>query len=166
MTDEGDGGGGSRPEFRLADFLPYQLSVAANAVSRAVAEGTGYEARFGLSAAEWRVMAAIAAAVTPTQADVGALTAMDKMTISRAVVGLAHRRLIDRTRHDGDRRTLRLSLTEEGQRVHDHVAPRALAVEARLLAALSAEEAVVLRRALATLAKSSRSPVTVKTDNA
>ena len=26
--------------FRLSDFLPYQLSVASNAVSRAVATGT------------------------------------------------------------------------------------------------------------------------------
>jgi DNA-binding MarR family transcriptional regulator len=143
------------PAFVLADFLPYQLSVASNAVSRAVAEGTGYEARFGLSAAEWRVLAATAAAgrpgQAPSQAEIGGLTAMDKMTISRAVSGLVHRRLLTRARDDGDRRALRLSVTEEGQRIHDLVAPRALAVEAALLAALDPGEADALRSALARL---------------
>ncbi len=146
------------PAFVLADFLPYQLSLAANAVSRAVAEGSGYAARFGLSAAEWRVLAHVAAAGTPSQAEVASLAAMDKMTISRAVTSLGTRRLLDRRRDPGDRRTLRLSLTEEGARVHDHVAPRALAVEARLLAALSDDEAATLRRALATLAGLSAPP--------
>lgn len=137
--------------FRLQDFLPYQLSVASNAVSRAVADGTGYEARFGLSAAEWRVLAAISAAGTPTQAEVCAFTAMDKMTVSRAVAGLTHRRLVDRARDTRDRRTLRLAATEEGRRIHDLVAPRALEVEAGLLAVLDEPEARLLRAALAKL---------------
>jgi DNA-binding MarR family transcriptional regulator len=134
--------------FRLADFLPYQLSVASNAVSRAVAEGTGYESRFGLSGSEWRVLAAVTAAGTPTQAELLAATGMDKMTISRAVAALAGRRLVSRVRDTGDRRTLRLAPTEEGRRVHDIVAPEALAVEARLLAALGPGEAEALRSAL------------------
>jgi DNA-binding MarR family transcriptional regulator len=138
--------------FHLADFLPYQLSVASNAVSRAVANGTGYESRFGLTNAEWRVLAAVTAAVTaarsPTQAELLAATGMDKMTISRAVAGLTTRRLIDRARDSGDGRTHRLSPTEEGRRIHDIVAPQALEVEARLLAALTTAEAEALRRAL------------------
>ncbi|GGE11318.1 transcriptional regulator [Polymorphobacter glacialis] len=137
--------------FRLADFLPYQLSVASNAVSRAVATGTGYESRFGLTAAEWRVLAAVSAAGSPTQVDLGEATGMDKMTISRAVAGLTTRRLVDRDRDTGDRRTLRLSATAEGRRIHDIVAPQALGVEARLLAALSGAEIDTLRGALAKL---------------
>lgn len=137
--------------FRLADFLPYQLSVASNAVSRAVATGTGYESRFGLTAAEWRVLAAVTAAGGSTQVELLALTGMDKMTISRAVAGLHTRRLIDRARDSADRRTLRLGPTDEGRRVHDIVAPEALKVEARLLAALSPGEAQALRAALARL---------------
>lgn len=137
--------------FRLQDFLPYQLSVASNAVSRAVADGTGYEERFGLSAAEWRVLAAISAAGTPTQAEVCAFTAMDKMTVSRAVAGLSHRRLIDRDRDTRDRRTLRLAATDEGRRIHDLVAPRALEVERRLLETLDDDEVRTLCTALAKL---------------
>jgi DNA-binding MarR family transcriptional regulator len=137
--------------FRLADFLPYQLSVASNAVSRAVATGTGYESRFGLSNAEWRVLAAVTAAGHPTQVELGKATGMDKMMISRAVAALTSRHLIDRARDIEDRRTLRLSPTDEGRRIHDIVAPQALEVEARLLAALSPAEAAALRRALAAL---------------
>ena len=137
--------------FRLANFLPYQLSVASNAVSRAVATGTGYESRFGLTATEWRVLAATAAAGAPTQVELGRVTGMDKMTISRAVTALTARALLDRVRDTGDRRTLRLSPTAEGRRIHDIVAPQALEVEARLLAALSPADAALLRRALAQL---------------
>ena len=133
--------------FRLADFLPYQLSVASNAVSRAVASGTGYERRFGLTAAG-----------QPTQAELIAATGMDKMTISRAVAGLTTRRLIDRARDTGDRRTLRLSPTAEGRRIHDIVAPQALQVEQRLLSALSPGEAEALRTALARLRQACEGP--------
>ena len=139
------------PPFRLADFLPYQLSVASNAVSRAVASGTGYESRFGLTGAEWRVLAAVTASGNPTQVELGQATGMDKMTISRAVAALASRQLIDRVRDTGDRRTLRLSPTPEGRRIHDVVAPQALLVEAQLLAALSPTQAEALRQALAQL---------------
>jgi DNA-binding MarR family transcriptional regulator len=139
------------PPFRLADFLPYQLSVASNAVSRAVASGTGYESRFGLTGAEWRVLAAVTASGNPTQVELGQATGMDKMTISRAVAALTSRQLIDRVRDTCDRRTLRLSSTPEGRRIHDIVAPQALLVEAQLLAALSPAQAETLRHALAQL---------------
>ena len=137
--------------FHLVDFLPYQLSVTSNAVSRAVAIGTDYEARFGLTAAEWRVLAAITAAGNPAQTALLAMTGMDKMTISRAVAALSTRRLVDRARDSLDRRTLRLRPTDEGRRIHDIVAPQALQVESRLLQALSADEAAALRTALAKL---------------
>jgi len=45
------------PDFRLEDFLPYRLSVAANRVSRRFAGR--YGAAFGLSIPEWRVMAVL-----------------------------------------------------------------------------------------------------------
>jgi DNA-binding MarR family transcriptional regulator len=137
--------------FTLAEFLPYQLSVTSNAVSRAVAAGTGYESRFGLNAAEWRVLAVVTAAGMPTQAELIAATGMDKMTISRAVSALHGRGLIDRVRDDGDRRTSRLNTTSAGEAIHDVVAPQALEVEAQLLAALSPAEAKALRAALAKL---------------
>ena len=146
------------PDFHLADFLPYQLSVTSNAVSRAVATGTGYDSRHGLTAAEWRVLAVVTAAGAPTQAELLTATGMDKMTISRAVSALGARGLLDQVRDTRDRRTRRLSATRAGRDIHDDVAPRALEVEAYLLAALTVPEAMALRTALARLREACLKP--------
>ena len=42
---------------RLAEFLPYRLSVTSNAVSQRIAQE--YRIRWGLSVPEWRVMAVL-----------------------------------------------------------------------------------------------------------
>ena len=56
-----------QPTSSLSTFLPYQLSLASNAVSGRIA--IEYRQRFGLSIPEWRVMAVLG--------DVGALTQRD-----------------------------------------------------------------------------------------
>ena len=43
--------------FRLEDFMPYRLSVAANRVSRLCARR--YTKAYGLSIPEWRVLAVV-----------------------------------------------------------------------------------------------------------
>ncbi len=123
---------------RLERFLPYRLSVASNAVSGRIA--AVYRARFGLSIPEWRMVAVIAERGEPVQADLVAATAMDKMTVSRAVAALVARGLVRRSTSAHDRRTSRLSLTAEGRRLYNEVAPLALALEAELLAPFSADE--------------------------
>ena len=50
---------------RLADFLPYLMSVTTNAVSDMIA--SEYRARFGLKIPEWRVMAVLGDAGAQTQ---------------------------------------------------------------------------------------------------
>ena len=47
------------PAFDLEDFLPYRLSVVTNRVSQAFA--SRYEAAWGLSIPEWRVLAVVGA---------------------------------------------------------------------------------------------------------
>ena len=75
------------PDFRLEDFLPYRLSVAANRVSRRFADR--YGAAFGLSIPEWRVMAVLGRFGRLPGREIAACTAMDKVKVSRAVQGLA-----------------------------------------------------------------------------
>ncbi len=137
----------------LADFLPYRLSVAANAVSDRIAHV--YRARFGLRIPEWRVIAIVAEGAA-TQAELVEKTAMDKMTVSRAAKALVARGLIRRARAD-DRRTLALALTEEGERLHAEVAPLALAIEDELVAGFSPAERDQLMALLARLAACARS---------
>ncbi|HNN57079.1 MAG TPA: MarR family transcriptional regulator, partial [Novosphingobium sp.] len=57
----------SADQTRLADFLPYLLSVTSNAVSDRIADE--YRARFGLKIPEWRVMAVLGDAGAQTQRD-------------------------------------------------------------------------------------------------
>ena len=123
--------------------MPYLLSVTSEAVSGAVART--YQGRFGLKTPEWRVLAVVAGAGGGLrQSEVASATRMDKMTISRAVAGLAARGLIARGDHAADRRTSRLRATAEGRRLYDEVVPAACAVEARLLAGLGAREVAAL----------------------
>ena len=78
----------------LADFLPYQLSIASNAVSGRIAEL--YQARFDLKISEWRIMAVLGEAEVCTQRELAALTLMDKVAVNRACKALEDRELVQR----------------------------------------------------------------------
>jgi len=133
----------------LAGFLPYQLSVASNAVSALIAER--YRKRFGLRIAEWRVMAVLGDSGSLTQRDLTAATVMDKVAVNRAVKVLEERGLVARVPNPGDGRSHLLALTGEGRGIHGEVMPLARATEADLLAGLAPDEEAMLRRLLARL---------------
>ncbi len=133
----------------LAEFLPYQLSVASNAVSSLIAER--YRKRFGLRIAEWRVMAVLGDSGSVTQRELTAATLMDKVAVNRAVKVLEDRGLIARVPNPGDGRSHLLALTEEGRAIHAEVMPLARATEADLVAGLEPHEEALLRRVLAAL---------------
>jgi DNA-binding MarR family transcriptional regulator len=78
---------------------------------------------------------------------------MDKVAVSRAVTKLIDTGRVDRQFADADRRRSILRLSEEGERVHDEIAPLALKFEEDLLHALSHDEiqtlSVIMKRLLA-----------------
>lgn len=123
---------------KLNQFLPYRLSIASNRVSAAVA--TAYEALFGLSIPQWRLIAVIAQGASVTQQALGAATQMDKVTVSRAATALVERGLVKRAPHPGDQRSHLLSLSTAGQALYDAVAPKALALEAQIFGGFSSAE--------------------------
>ena len=49
---------GADQRLRLRDYLPYRLSVAANAVSQLIARA--YKEQFGLTVPQWRLLAVLA----------------------------------------------------------------------------------------------------------
>ena len=75
------------PDFKLDEFLPYRLSVAANRVSRMFAHR--YSQAFGLTIPEWRVLTIVGRSGTISPSGVGELTAMDKVKVSRAAASPA-----------------------------------------------------------------------------
>lgn len=123
---------------RLADFLPYQLSITSNAVSGRIAEL--YRARFGLNIPEWRVMAVLGDAGPQTQRQLAAATVMDKVAVNRACKVLEERGLAAREPNAQDGRSHHLELTPAGREMHARIMPLALDVEGQLFAAFSPEE--------------------------
>ncbi len=126
------------PIGRLADFLPYQLSVTSNAVSSLIAER--YRSRFGLKIAEWRVMAILGDAGSATQRELTEATLMDKVAVNRACKVLEERGLVMRQPNADDGRSHLLELTDEGRAIHGEVMPLARAMEAEIFATLHAAE--------------------------
>ncbi len=139
----------SPADFRLEEFLPYQLSVAANRVSRLFAQR--YSGAHGLTIPEWRVLATIArfGIVSPTA--VGEWTAMDKVKVSRAAAGLVAHGLIRQSPDPNDGRGRLLRLTRKGETVHRAVVAMAKSLEAALAEAVGRTQWVALRKALVRL---------------
>lgn len=134
--------GASRPSkakaaagLKLDDYLPYRLSIASNVVSDLIARA--YQARFGLTIPQWRLIAVLGEDGPLTQQALCARTVMDKVTVSRGAAALTERGLVSRTPNETDGRSHRVGLTAAGQALYAEVAPSALAYEARLLEAFS-----------------------------
>jgi len=131
---------------RLAEFLPYQLSVTSNAVSSLIAGR--YRSRFALKITEWRVMAVLGDAGAATQRQLAEATLMDKVAVNRACKVLEDRGLIARQPNASDGRSHLLELTGEGRAIHDEVMPLALESEAEVFSVLSEEEREQFRKTL------------------
>ncbi|MFO1254485.1 MAG: MarR family winged helix-turn-helix transcriptional regulator [Sphingomonadaceae bacterium] len=136
---------------RLADFLPYLLSVTSNVVSDRIA--AEYSSRFGLKIPEWRVMAVLGDSDAHTQRDLVGATRMDKVAVNRACKVLEDRGLIARSPNARDGRSHHLELTATGREVHGAIMPLALKMEQQLFAALSAAEQETFKDLLARIRK-------------
>jgi DNA-binding MarR family transcriptional regulator len=122
----------------LDQFIPYRLSVTSNVVSDVIA--SAYEALFGLTIPEWRVIAVVAENDGITQQGICTATRMDKVTVSRAAIALVDRGLIARAPNSADRRSRLLALTRSGRALYADIAPKALEYEQRIFARFPAEE--------------------------
>jgi len=139
------------PSLLLDRFVPYRLSVLANLVSSAIAEG--YAVRFGLSIPQCSFRGALGEPPGIRAAVVAARTGMDKVAVRRAVASLARSGRLARARSGDDRRRSLLRLSRAGAAVYARVAPYALAYEAALLASLDHRERDALDRLLAKLTR-------------
>lgn len=137
----------AKPAKRLADFLPYQLSIASNAVSTRIAEQ--YRRRFALKTTEWRIMAVLGDSGPLSQRELCRLTLMDKVPVNRACKLLEDRGLAARSPNERDGRSHLLELTVEGRAVHSRIMPLAEAIEEELFAVLDEEERAAFGRMLA-----------------
>ncbi len=137
------------PDFRLEEFLPYRLSVAANRVSRMFAQR--YSQAFGLTIPEWRVLTVVGRFGTISPSAVGEQTAMDKVKVSRAAASLVTRGLVKQAQDPNDGRGRLLSLTRKGVLLYGNVVPLAQELEGTLSEGLNKQEWAVLNKVLVKL---------------
>lgn len=130
----------STDSFNLTEFLPYQLSIASNAVSNRIAQV--YNDTFGLRVSEWRVMAMLGDAGALTQRELTERTLMDKVAVNRACKVLEQRGLATRLPNERDGRSHHLELTADGAQMHAQIVPLVKQVEAELIAPLGKNQQV------------------------
>ncbi|MGQ3177250.1 MAG: MarR family winged helix-turn-helix transcriptional regulator, partial [Blastomonas fulva] len=104
---------------RLAEFMPYRISITSNAISDLIARE--YRSRFGLKIAEWRVMAVLGDVGEATQRELVAATRMDKVAVNRATKALGERALIQRAPNMSDGRSHHLALTDTGRALYAEI---------------------------------------------
>ncbi|WP_420324808.1 MarR family winged helix-turn-helix transcriptional regulator [Mameliella sp.] len=122
------------PDFDLSGFTPYRLAVAAEKTSEALARQ--YRERFGISIPEWRVLVHLAQPLdgrgTVSVRDIEARVAMEKSKVSRAASRLETAGYIEKAADAGDRRLVRLALTDKGQALMAELLPLARAYQEEL----------------------------------
>lgn len=135
--------------FRLEDFLPYRLGVAAESVSHLIARR--HLAQSGLAMPEWRLLAAVGryGVLSPTAA--GERTSMDKVKVSRAAASLVTRGLLRQAADPDDGRGRLLRLTRKGSIIFSGVASTASDIEAVLATGLTRTEWNALHKTLGKL---------------
>ena len=95
-------------------------------------------------------MLAITAEEQPvTQAGIGTVSRMDKVTVSRAAIALVERGLLERRPNPEDRRSHLLALSAAGWAMYEAIAPKALEIEAAIFGQFGEGELAMLRGLLA-----------------
>ena len=129
--------------FALRAFLPYRLAVLAGQISREYSRI--YQEKYGLSRAEWRVMAHLSQEDAVSVREIHTRVDMDKSKVSRAAARLEAAGVITKTISASDRRLVVLALTDKGRDMMHELAPIAAAFHQDLVARLGPDADAFLR---------------------
>lgn len=121
-------------DFSLDDFLPYQIALLSQRVSARFSRH--YRERYGISVAEWRVVAHLSQESSVSVREIHLRVGMDKPKVSRAASRLEAAGYVTKLVNEDDRRLVELSLTPKGHEMIETLAPIAAAYQAELTAAL------------------------------
>lgn len=136
-------------KFDLGEFLPYRLNRAAEWASQRFAET--YRRRYGMTRAQWRVLANLGQHGKLTATAICRLSALHKTKVSRAVAALETRHWLQRTRDETDRRTEWLELTPAGEAIFDDLSRQGEIYDAALVEVLGEADAAALKQGLAAI---------------
>ncbi len=128
------------------DNFPTTLIVTlANSLRRTVT--VPYSEQFDLTVSEWRLLSLLMHYVAVPFGELVTLSGSDKALVSRALRMLQQRGFVELRQLRGQDKP-RYRVTRRGRALHDKVIPVARAHQARVLAALTRNERVVLYTAL------------------
>ena len=106
----------------LNDYLPYRLAVIATRMLREASQV--YKRRPDpLTTPQWRVLAILANFEPLTATEIGRISMLDKVVISRALAQLQRRGFVARHRLHDDRRAHHVTLTANGWRYYNELVP-------------------------------------------
>ena len=133
----------------MDDSIFFKLVRVVNLTARPFAESIGQANRITLN--EWRVMLVLASHPGAAAQEVASHTGLDKMSVSRALAGLArHGRLVKKI-DAADKRRSCLWLSAAGERVYEKIGVGGKAREAQLFSAVGRGDIEHLARTLDTL---------------
>ena len=123
--------------YRLHASLGYNLSIAARLQERRLDEALK---ALGLTRTTWCVLLAVGNEGLTQPSDIACFIGIDRTATSRALRQMEAAGLLDRQAGDGDRRTTRVSLTDQGKDLVKRGTPLAAANNDAMRAKLSEAE--------------------------
>jgi DNA-binding MarR family transcriptional regulator len=132
---------------------PAAAAQSAAEAAPATTSTQAYEPLPALSPSEARALIELVSARGIAQGELAALLGLDKSTVSRLAAGLERKGWIRRGRDEGNQRYVRLYLTPQGGDVAARVWQAWQSRQARILAALSADERAGLSAGLGGLVR-------------
>jgi DNA-binding MarR family transcriptional regulator len=122
----------SKQRLPLDSSLFFKFVRVVNLTARPFHEGVGKQHHLSLS--EWRVMVVLASHADLAATDVADFCGLDKMSVSRAISGLAKAGRIEKTPDLQDQRRTLLSLSPAGKKLYSKIGSSAVKREAELFA--------------------------------
>jgi len=124
--------------FILTDSIIQRLAMASMAVRDHRA--SLYQDRYGLRLSEWQILASIHANGPMVQKQLCVRNLMDKVTVSRAVIMIVRRGLLNRVNHNWDKRSQYLILTSYGEELCTRLVRDSLDMERHFLSGFNGDE--------------------------
>jgi DNA-binding MarR family transcriptional regulator len=135
-----------RAALPLDSSLFFKLVRVVNLAARPFVETLSRANRLSLN--EWRVMVVLASHPGVAAADIVEVTGLDKMSVSRAIAGLAKHRRLRRAPDPADGRRSLLTLSDAGLALYRTIGAAAALREAQLFSGVSAAELARMGRTL------------------
>lgn len=135
-----------RHSLLLEGFLPYRLVSLSQRISHALS--SIYREEFGVSVAEWRILANLAEKGELNPSEIALQTSMDRARVTRGIKDLRAKKCLLKRPDAADQRGYRLRLSPAGESLYRKIVPLALAWEDELLEGLDESELKDLMRLL------------------